>query len=52
MARVIGEFMYQLYRHWKCLNKLVEVHVEAFRVDLANGAGFEEIRQFQEHISD
>ena len=52
MARVNGDPKYQLYRHGKGLKKPVEDLLEASGVDLANGGGFQELRQFYEQISD
>ena len=52
MARVNGEPKYQLYRHGKGLKKPVEDLLKASGVDLSNGGGFEELLQFQDHLSD
>jgi hypothetical protein len=34
------------------LKNPVEDHLKASGVDLSNGGGFHELRQFQEHLSD
>jgi len=52
MARVNGDPKYQSYRHGSGLKKPVEDLLKASGVDLSNGGSFEEIRQFQDHLSD
>ena len=52
MPRVNNDPKYALYRHGKCMKKLVEDLLNASGVDLSNGGGFEELEQFQEHLSD
>ena len=52
MARVNGDPKYQSSRHGKGLNKPVEGLLKASGLDLSNGGGFEELRQFQDHLSD
>jgi hypothetical protein len=43
---------YESHRHGRCLQKTVEDLLKASGVDLTNGGGLEEIRQFQEYLSD
>jgi len=52
MARVNGDSKYASYRHSRSLKKPVEDLLEASGVDLTNGTGLEELRQFQEYLSD
>jgi len=52
VARVNGDSKYQLYGHIKGLKKPVEDLLKASGVDLSNGGDIEELRQFQEHLSD
>ena len=51
MARVNGDPKYQLYRHSKSFKKPVEDLLKASGVDVPNGGGFDELRQFQDHVS-
>jgi len=52
MARVIGDPKYKSYSNGRGLKKPVEGLLKASCVDLCNGAGFEELRQYQGKISD
>jgi len=52
MARVNGDPKYQSYRDGYGLKKIVEELFMASGVDLSNDRGFEELRQFQDHLSD
>jgi len=52
MTCVNGDPKYQSYRHGYVLEKPVEYLLKASGVNLSNGGGFEELRQFQDHISD
>jgi hypothetical protein len=52
MARVNGVPMYRLYRDGRNLKKPVEDLLNASGVDLTNGGGLDELRQFQEHLWD
>ena len=52
MASVNGDPKYQSYRDGKGLKKPVEDLLKASGVDLSNGGGFEELRRFQDHLSD
>jgi len=52
MARVTGDPTYQSYKDGKGLKKPVEDLLKASGADLSNGGGFEELRRFQDHLSD
>ena len=52
MSRHNGDTKYESYRHGKCLRKPVENLLNASGVDLTNGGGVEELRQFQAYLSD
>ena len=52
MARVNYDPKYALYRDGKCLKKPTEDLLNASGVDLTNGGGVEELRQFQAYLSD
>jgi hypothetical protein len=52
MARVNNDAKYKSYRNGYGLKKLVGEHLKASCVDLSNGGGFEELRQFQEYLVD
>jgi len=52
VARVNGEPKYQSYGDDYVLKKPVDVLLKSSDVDLTNGGGFEELRQFQVHLSD
>ena len=52
MARENGDPKYASYRHGYGLHKPVEEHVKSSAVDLSNGGGIEELRQFQEYLSE
>ena len=52
LARVNGDPTYQSYRDGYLLNKTVEDLLENSGVSLTNGGEFQELRQFQEHLSD
>jgi hypothetical protein len=47
-----SDLKYESYRHDRCLQKHVEDPLKASRVDLTNCGGLEELRQFQEYLSD
>ena len=51
MARVNGDPKYESYSHGRCLKQPVEEHLVS-GVELSNGGGFEELRLFQEYLSD
>jgi hypothetical protein len=51
MARVNIDPKYESYKHGSCLQKPVEDLVKSSGVDLTNGGGLEELRQFQEYLS-
>ena len=51
MARMNSDPKYESYRHGKGLKQAVE-ELKAFGVDLSNGGGLEELRQFQQYLSD
>jgi len=52
MTRVNGDPKYKSYRKGRSLEKPVENLLKASSADLSNGGGFEELRQFQDHLSD
>ena len=52
MARVNDDPKYKSYRNGRDLKQPAEDLLKASGVDLTNGGGFEELRQFQEHFSD
>ena len=52
MAQVNVVPKYQSYRDGRGQKKLVEDLLEASGLDLANGGGFQERQQFQDHLSD
>ena len=52
MARVIGEPKYQTYRDGKGSKKPVEDLLNASGTDLSIGGCFQDLRQFQYHISE
>lgn len=47
-----GDPRFKSYRDGKCLKKAVEDLLEASGVDLTNVGGVEELRKFQEYLSD
>ena len=49
---LICDSKYQLYRDGYGLKSHVENLLKASGVDLRNGVGFQELGQFQDHISD
>jgi len=52
MARVNGDLKYKSYRHSRCLKEPAEELLKASSVGLSNSGGIEELRQFQECLSD
>ena len=52
MVRVNGDPKYKSYTHGYGLKKHVEDLLEASGVDLSNGGGLEELRQFQKYLPD
>jgi hypothetical protein len=52
MAGVKSDPKYKSYRIGICLQKPVEDLLKASGFDLTNGGGLEELRRFQEHLSD
>ena len=52
MAKVNGDSKFKSYSNGYCLTEPVEELLKAFGVDLSNGGGLEELRQFQEYLSD
>jgi len=51
MARVNGDPNYKSYRNGYGLHKPVEELLKASGVDLCNGGGLEQFRQFQQYLS-
>jgi hypothetical protein len=51
-ARVTSDLKYESYKHGRCQQKPVENLLNASGVDLTNGGGLEEFRQFREYLSD
>jgi len=52
MARVNGDRKYKSYSSGEGLKKPVEDLLKASGVDVTTGEGFQELRQFQDHLSD
>jgi hypothetical protein len=52
IARVNNDPKYASYRHGYDLKKHVEDPLKPYGVDLSNGWGIEELRQFQQYLSD
>ena len=50
MARINGDPKHKTYRDGYSLKKPVEGLLKASRINLSNGGGFEELRQFQEQL--